>query len=314
MVNPLHIDLQSLRIFLLVVEQRSLTKAAESVQLTLSAISKRMAELESVTGCVLLTRQARGVEPTAAGRALYEHAGRVLGQVNTIASVLGDYANGVRGHVRLWANTSAIIQFLPGDLGAFLSANPTVRIDLEERLSHETVEAINAGNADLGIFADNVPAPGIEKQVYREDELVLLLPRTHRLASSDEIAFVQTLDENYIGLKSGSSLLDRMRQAALAADRSLKLRMQMASFDAIYRMIEAGLGIGILPRTSVRPEVAAAGLRMLRLTDSWAHRTLWLGVRSLEAMTPETARLFAFLSTRLNPLLAQAQIQAPARH
>lgn len=295
MANPLHIDLRSLRVFTLVVEHGSLTKAAEAGQLTLSAISKRIAELESVTGCALLIRRPRGVEPTAAGRGLYEHASRVLNQVNILSSVLGDYASGVRGHVRLWANTSSIIQFLPGDLGEFLADNPTLRIELEERLSSEIIDAIRSGNADMGVFADNVPAPGIERRVYREDELVLLVPHTHRLADAGTISFAQTLDEDYVGLSSGSSLLERMRHAALAAERSLKLRIQVSSFDAIYRMIEAGLGIGILPRASVRPEVAAAGLRMIQLSDSWARRTLWLGVHSVEGLSPEAVRLFAFL-------------------
>src|SRR5579864_1205623 len=127
MVNPTHFDLQSLRVFLLVAEHGSLTKAAERGQLTLSAISKRIAELESVTDCTLLIRRPRGVELTAAGRGLLEHATRVLDQVNTMASEISDYAIGVRGHVRLWANTSSIVQFLPVDLARFLDANRTIK-------------------------------------------------------------------------------------------------------------------------------------------------------------------------------------------
>ncbi len=159
MVNPIHFDLHSLRVFLLVAEYGSLTKAAEHGQLTLSAISKRIAELESVTDFTLLIRRARGVELTAAWRGLQEHASRVLDQVNSMANEMSDYAIGVRGHVRVWANTSAIIQFLPADLGRFLDANRGIKVSLEERLSAQIVEAIHSGKADLGVFADNVPAP-----------------------------------------------------------------------------------------------------------------------------------------------------------
>lgn len=296
MVNPTHFDLQSLRVFLLVAEHGSLTKAAERGQLTLSAISKRIAELESVTDCTLLIRRPRGVELTAAGRGLLEHATRVLDQVNSMASEISDYAIGVRGHVRLWANTSSIVQFLPVDLARFLDANQTIKISLEERLSGEIVDAVKSGKADLGVFADNIPAHGIERRLYRRDELVLLVPQSHPLAHEEEISFTKTLDEDYVGLNSGSSLLARMTDAAFEAGRPLKLRIQVSSFDGICRMIEAGLGIGILPRAAVRPELVVTRLRMVRLTDPWATRTLWIGASDSAMSAPEVTRLFDFLS------------------
>ncbi|WP_233858364.1 LysR family transcriptional regulator [Paraburkholderia sp. HD33-4] len=300
MVNPTHFDLQSLRVFLLVAEYGSLTRAADRGQLTLSAISKRIAELESVTDCALLIRRPRGVELTAAGRGLLEHATRLLDQVNSMASDMSDFATGVRGHVRLWANTSSIVQFLPGDLARFLSANRSIKVSLEERLSGEIVDAVKSGKADLGVFADNVPAHGIERRVYRRDELVLLVPQSHSLAHEEIVSFGQTLDEDYVGLNAGSSLLARMTDAAFEAGRPLKLRIQVSSFDGICRMIEAGLGIGILPRAAVRPELLATALHMVRLADSWAHRTLWIGA-SDSVMSAEVARLFDFLSGESEP-------------
>jgi DNA-binding transcriptional LysR family regulator len=296
MANPNHFDLQSLRVFLLVAEHGSLTKAAEHGQLTLSAISKRIAELESVTDCTLLIRRPRGIELTAAGKGLQEHAIRVLDQVNSLASEMNDYAVGVRGHVKMWANTSSIVQFLPSDLGRFLNANRAIKVSLEERLSSEIVEAITSGKADLGVFADNVPAYGVERRLYRQDDLVLLVPSSHPFSERDSLSFAETLEEDYVGLSQGSSLLTRITDAAFAAGRPLKLRIQVSSFDGICRMIEAGLGIGILPRTAVRQELVAAGLRMVKLVDSWARRTLWVGVNNPDALTPEAARLFEFLS------------------
>ena len=297
MVNPTHFDLQSLRVFLLVAEHGSLTRAAEHGQLTLSAISKRIAELESVTDCTLLIRRPRGVELTAAGRGLVEHASRILDQVNNMASEMGDYAVGVRGHVRLWANTSSIIQFLPTDLTRFLEANSTIKISLDERLSRDIVDAVTSGKADLGVFADNVPAHGIERRVYKRDELVLLVPQSHPLACEQQLAFMDTLDEDYVGLNTGSSLHARMTDAAFEAGRPLKLRIQVSSFDGICRMIETGLGIGILPRAAVRPELVAARLRVVKLTDPWAVRTLWIGANDLALSAPEVARLFDFLTS-----------------
>jgi DNA-binding transcriptional LysR family regulator len=198
----------------------------------------------------------------------------------------------------MWANTSAIVQFLPRDVRVFLAGNPSVKISLEERLSGDIVLAVSNGDADIGIFADNVPAPNIDKTVYRQDRLVLLVPNAHPLASHDEVAFVDTLDFEYVGLNEGSSLLARLLDAAFSAERTLKVRIQVSSFDGICRMIEQGLGIGVLPEAAVRTEILAAGLRPVHLVDDWADRTLWIGTRSRGALSPEAARLFDFMSAQ----------------
>ncbi|MFM0513447.1 LysR substrate-binding domain-containing protein [Paraburkholderia sp. RL17-373-BIF-A] len=293
-----HYDLQSLRLFIVVAELGSLTRAAERTNMTLSAASKRIAELERSTECTLLLRQPRGVELTAAGKGLLAHARQVVERVNRMANEMSDYSTGVRGHVRMWANTSAIVQFLPRDVRIFLSDNPTVKISLEERLSGEIVAAVTSGDADIGIFADNVPAPNIEKAVYRQDKLVLLVPNGHPLATLQQVAFVDTLDFEYVGLNEGSSLLARLLAAAITAEQTLKVRIQVSSFDGICRMIEQGLGIGVLPEAAVRNEILAAGLRPVQLVDDRAIRTLWIGTRSLEALSPEAVRLFNFMSGR----------------
>lgn len=297
MINPAHFDLQSLRIFLLVADSGSLTRAAERAHMTLSAISKRIGELEKTIDCELLVRLPRGIELTPAGVGLKEHAQRVIDHVNRMAGEMSEFAVGVRGHVRMWVNTSAVVQFLPNDIAEFLADNPGIHIGLEEKLSGEIVEALMRGRADLGVFADNVPAPGIVKRPYRSDSLVLLVPCGHPLNGRTEIGFVDTLEYDYVGLNAGSSLLTRLVTAAIALEKTLRIRIQVSSFDGICRMIEAGLGIGILPRAAVRPEILGTRLSPIALSDPWASRTLWVG-RSASAIQPEVTKLFDFLSGR----------------
>ncbi|MGY2200591.1 LysR family transcriptional regulator [Pseudomonas gingeri] len=297
MINPAHFDLQSLRVFLLAAEHGSLTKAAEHANMTLSALSKRIAELERTTDCPLFTRLPRGLELTSAGHGLLVHVRSILDGVNRMAVEVGDFAVGVRGHIKVWANTSAVVQFLPQDLARFLSHNRQVRISLEEALSEATIDAVETGRADIGVFADNVPSPGLETFAYRTDQLVLLVPSAHPLAGLDSIAFVDTLDFDYVALNQGSSLLRRITDAAHRASRVLNVRIQVSSFDGICRMIEAGLGIGILPRAAVRAELLGAGLHAIELSDAWARRTLYLGVKSRAGLAPEALRLFEFLCT-----------------
>eukprot|EP01132_Coremiostelium_polycephalum_P023139 gene23139-27503_t len=152
MINPLHFDLLSLRLLIFAAETANLTRAAEKANMTVSAASKRLAELERTTECPLFVRLPRGLELTAAGHGMVEHAKIILEGVNRMACDASDYAVGVRGHVRLFANTSAVVQFLPDDLAAFLRDNPHVRIGLEEALSEPIIQAVESGRADIGIF------------------------------------------------------------------------------------------------------------------------------------------------------------------
>lgn len=297
MINLLQLDLVSLRLLVLAAESENLTKAADGAHMTVSAASKRLAELERITDCTLFVRLPRGLQLTPAGRGLAEHARHILESAQRMAHDASDFSNGVRGHVRLFANTSAVIQFLPGDLNTFLAANPHVRIGMEEALSDMTIQAIEDGRADIGIFADNVPAPTIEKQPYRRDRLVVLVPQNHPLAQRSTVSFVDTLDYDYVALNQGSSLLRRISDAASNAGKLLKVRIQVSSFDGICRMIDAGLGIGILPLGSVQPGLLETSLNAVPLQDPWASRTLYVGVARGARLSPEAANLFSFLSS-----------------
>ncbi|MCF5386948.1 LysR family transcriptional regulator, partial [Pseudomonas syringae] len=228
MFNLLQLDLVSLRLLVLAAKSENLTQAAQGAHMTVSAASKRLAELERVTHCTLFNRVARGLQLTPAGRGLAEHARTMLEVAEQMAHDANDYANGVRGHVRLFANTSAVIQFLPQDLASFLAANPHVRIELEEALSDRTIGAVESGQAEIGIFADNAPAPQLHTRPYRRDRLVVLVPQAHPLAQRACVSLADTLDFDYVALNQGSSLLRRISAAAVGTGKSLKVRIQVS--------------------------------------------------------------------------------------
>jgi DNA-binding transcriptional LysR family regulator len=297
MFNLLQLDLVSLRLLVLAAEFENLTKAAEGAHMTVSAASKRLAEVERITQCTLFIRLPRGLQLTSAGRGLAEHARHILDGAQRMAQDASDYASGVRGHVRLFANTSAVIQFLPQDLATFLAVNPRVRIGMEEALSEMTIQAVLDGQADIGIFADNVPAPRLEIRPYRRDTLVLLAPQTHPLASRPSVTLAQTLDYDFVALNQGSSLLKRITDAAATAGKLLKVRIQVSSFDGICRMINAGLGIGVLPLGSVHQGLLDSNLRAIPLEDPWASRTLFVGVADASRLSPEAANLYSYLGS-----------------
>jgi DNA-binding transcriptional LysR family regulator len=279
-------------LFVAVCELGSIGKAAEREFIAASAVSKRLSDLEATLDTPLLYRHTRGVDLTPAGESLLHHARSVLFSLEKMQAELSEYADGVRGHVRVHANISAIVQFLPEDLGTFAQEHAQVKIDLEEHLSTEIMRAVAEGAADLGICSTSALPAGSELQTrpYRRDELVLIVPRGHALARRKSVAFEETLECDYVGLHSNSSIYLAMREAAHAAGRTIRLRIQVTGLDAMCRMIHNGLGVGVMPRRAFELMQAVGALECVRIQDAWAHRNIDLMARDFASL-PLTARL-----------------------
>lgn len=277
--NLARFDLVSIRLAVLCAQTGSLTTAARQCNLVLPAASRRIKELESALGCALFLRHSRGLDVTPAGRIFMRRGLAMLQEMESLGAELQDLQQGVVRHVRLFAGTAAIHQFLPPLLAAYAEQHPEVQIDLEEQVSEQVVLALRDGRADVGVFVQGPNTEGLEVRDFRQDELVLIVPRGHRLDQATPVAFADTLGEPWISLNPGAALLQQQQSAAMAAGRPLKLRMQVASLDAVAHMVAAGLGIGMLPRAAAMPIVRAKKLACRPLTDSWAQRRLLLGVR-----------------------------------
>ena len=302
------IDLTSLQLFVAVCELGSIGRAAEREFIAASAVSKRLSDLEATLETPLLYRHTRGVKLTPAGESLLHHARSVLFSLEKMQAELSEYAEGVRGHVRIHANISAIVQFLPEDLGTFSQEHPQVKIDLEEHLSTEVLRAVQEGAADLGIC--NVAAAGgheLQTLPYRQDELVLIVPRGHALAGRAAVAFEETLEFDHVGLHSNSSIYLAMREAAAAAGRAIRLRIHVTGLDAMCRMIHNGLGVGVMPRRAFELMHGVGDLECVRLTDDWAVREISLVARDFSTL-PVTARL---LVDHLQARAAQQEPRSP---
>jgi len=286
------IDLTSLQLFVAVCELGSIGKAAEREFIAASAVSKRLSDLEGTLETPLLYRHTRGVDLTPAGESLLHHARSVLFSLEKMQAELSEYADGVRGHVRVHASISAIVQFLPEDLGAFIGDHAEVKIDLEEHLSTEIIRAVQEGAADVGICNAGVldASHELQSKPYRQDQLVLIVPRGHALARRESIAFADTLDFDHVGLHSNSSIYLAMREAAAAQGRTIRLRIHVTGLDAMCRMIHNGLGVGVMPRRAFELMHGVGDLECVRLTDPWAQRRIDLIARDF-ATLPVTARM-----------------------
>ncbi len=288
------IDLTSLQLFVAVCELGSIGRAAEREFIAASAVSKRLSDLETAVDTALLYRHSRGVTLTPAGESLLHHARTVLFGLERMQGELSEYADGVRGHVRMHSNISAIVQFLPEDLGAFARLHGQIKIDLQEHLSPAVLHAVREGAADLGVCHTGAAgtADGLQMRPYRSDRLVVVVPQGHPLAGREALAFGEVLDWDIVGLHGGSSISLAMRQAAAHAARPLRQRIQVTGLDAMCRMIDNGLGVGLLPDRAFALMQGVGRLQSVPLDEPWAERQLQLVARDFEAL-PVTARLLA---------------------
>lgn len=284
------IDLTSLQLFVAVCELGSIGRAAEREFIAASAISKRLSDLEGALGTTLLHRHTRGVRLTPAGEGLLHHARAVLFGLEKMQIELAEYADGVRGHVRVHASISAIVQFLPEDLGAFARLHPQIKIDLEEHLSPEVLRAVQEGATDLGLCNGAMGTHQLQSLPYRNDRLVLVVPQGHALDQTHPVSFADTLPFDHVGLHANSSIHLATHQAATLAGSTVRVRIRVTGLDAMCRMIANGLGVGVMPERAFGLLHTGAALRSVPLTDAWAQRQLVLVARDFSSL-PATARL-----------------------
>ena len=272
-------DLDSLILFVRAAETRNLTRAAEAGHITVPAASRRLALLEHQFKAQLFERHSRGLQLTPAGEQLLSLAREVIAGVHHMRAEMANYASGQHAVLRVHGNTSAMTQFLPADVARFQAENAQVRVVLEECWSEEAVRRVRAGEADLGVVVEGCDAGGLWTQPYRTDRLAAVLREDDPIAGPD-VDFADLLDRDLVGLEGGSTLTRLLAAQAVQRLRPMALRVQVRSFEAVCRAVEAGLGIGVLPATAALGFAGAMQLKVLPLRDAWALRRMHIATRT----------------------------------
>lgn len=286
------LDPASLKLFISAIEEGTIAAAAAREHVVAAAVSKRITRLEAALKTQLVNRTNKGLDLTPAGSALLDLGRRVLLDLDEIFAQMREYSSGVRGRVRLAANIAAITQFLPHEIKSFLTAHPQVQIQLEEKTSAAVAKAVAENAADIGILTLSSPhGQNLETLAYRSDQLVVIAPNRHPLARARSVSFKETLDFDYVGLHSGSSINLQLLKSASELNRKIMLRIEVTTYDALCLMVEAGLGIGILPGAAAKPYVESRRIRAIALDEPWANRKLALCVRSIDVLPAAAKRL-----------------------
>ena len=280
----MHFDLNDLRLFVLAADEGSLTKAAAKHHLSLAAASARIKALEAQADLPLLYREARGVRLSPPGQAFLHHARLMLHQVEQMRGDLHEYGGGLRGHLRVYANTTAVTDFLPEILPRFMADNPKINIDLQEKPNAEIAKAVQDGRVDIGIVSGQVDTLGLQSLHFSTDRLVLATSRQHRFAKRKRISFAEILDEDAVGMHPASTLQTFLGQVTERLGKPQELRIQLTSFDAMCRMIGAGVGVGIVPESAAMRNQATMNLAFIELTEPWSVRERYILIRDQAAL------------------------------
>jgi DNA-binding transcriptional LysR family regulator len=280
----MHFDLTDLRLYLNILDTGNITAGAARSHLSLAAASARIRAMEASLGVEFLQRNRRGVSPTPAGNALARHARVLLQQAERLQQELAEYAQGVKGQVRLLCNTTAITEYLPELLADFLHSHPNLDIDLQELPSTRITHALRQGAADIGIVSDAVDTDGLQTRAFRDDPLVLIMPREHPLAQATSVSFTDTLHHDYVSLNANSALAVYLEEQALHAGLRMQIRIRADGFDGVMRMVARGAGLAIVPLASVERGSGGLPFKSLALQEPWGQRKLLLCARDFTAL------------------------------
>lgn len=282
-------DPTDLRLFIEIVEAGSISKGADAAHMALASASARVSGMEASLGVALLERGRRGIMPTVAGRTLLHHARAVTAQMERMRGDLRAFASGLKSEIRMLSNTAALVDLLPAALRVFLADHPDVDIDIEERTSADIVLAVAEGRAEFGVVAGSTDLGNLQTRALAVDRLTVIASRSHLLAQRDEVGFEELLDEPFVGLIAGA-LHEHLARNAARLGRRITYRVRLQSFGAVARLVEAGIGVGVLPLAAVEryrsPDLAA-----IRLSDDWANRRLLICAVDFDALSAH-ARLF----------------------
>ena len=294
-------DLSDLRLFVNVAERASISLGAGATRISAGSASERIKHMEMELGMALLDREKSGVRPTAAGTALLKHARIILAQSETMKGDLAEFSQGVRGRIRLLSNTAGLSEVLPALVAPYLINNQNVDLEVEERQSHEIIEAIRNGERDAGIVADFAPAGDLELIPLAVDQLVLVVHTSHPFASLRQIDFSRAISGELVGLLQWSALTEHLEMQATKLGVQIRWRVQVPNFLSICGVASLGVAPGIVSESAAIGSAQTMPLKALRITDPWARRVLNLCTRRAADRPPYLERFIAYVSEVSRP-------------
>ena len=289
-------NLITLDLFLCASKNKSLVKAAKEKNIVVSAVSKRILDLEKSVGVNLFYRKKTGVELTPAGLEMQKHCTKIFNSINIMDESIKEYSLVSSGIVRVTANLSSITQFLPEDLATFSKKFPKIKINLKEKTSSEIISSVKESLSDIGIFSEHVENTERLRIIdYKNDTLVLVVPEYHPLVSKLTVKIKDFIKFEMVGLEKGSSLQAMIDKQVQKQNLKIKKKLETVSFEGIRGMVEAGLGISVLPTGAIKPYLKSSKLKIIKIDEEWAKRSIKIAIKNDDSIGKAGALLLNHL-------------------
>lgn len=299
-------NLTWLQTFILIVEKKSLTKAARALHLTQPAVSKQLNSLERFYGTPLLNRTSRHMEVTEAGKIVYEYSQQILAKINESLADVQALEKDLHGNLVLGASTIPGEYILPAALGRFQTLHPQVKVKLEIADSTEIGQMILDGKIEAGMIGITLENPVLRQEYLFKDELVVIAPRQHPLTKKKSITLEDFVEEPLIVREAGSgtrlAIENKLIEKGIAPDK-LKIRLELGSTEAVINAVAAGLGISLVSRFAVKSRANAGEIAVLNIRELPLERGLYFITRRDQVISPLVEAFYNFLKDYLHPFI-----------
>ena len=252
--------LEQLRIFIAVAEREHLTQASMALNMTQSAVSSALSQLEFRSGVALFDRIGRGLSLNQAGRAFLTEARKVVAQAVEAESALSDLAGLRRGALAIAASQTVGNYWMPTRLAKFRRTYPGIALDVEISNTEQVVNGILSGRRDIGVVEGVAEDPRLSITPLEGDKVVLIMPPAHPLAQKKVLSPADWASLQFVVREPGSGTRETLKH--LLATRSLTLNddnllLTLPSNEAVCAAVEAALGVAVLSDLAVERAVDA---------------------------------------------------------
>jgi DNA-binding transcriptional LysR family regulator len=243
------VNLSQIRAFVMVVDHGSFSAAAREMGVSQPAVTMQVQALEADLGVTLLDRAYRRIGLTEAGEALMPRARAVLAELESAREDLERIADTVTGRLALVASTTPGQYLLPRLLGSFLAGNPEVTVSLAVADTAQVVEAVAAGEADLGMTGAVVKGARVDFEPLGADGIAMICPPGHRFAGAKRVSLAEAVAEPFIMREEGSGTRqvaeEALREAGIDPEE-LHVVTELGTSEAIVSAVEGGMGLAMV--------------------------------------------------------------------
>lgn len=289
-------DLQDLRLLAAIASTGSLSKAAATFPVAISAASTRIRLFEERSGLTLFIRKSDGMQLTAGGHLVLERARSVLGEAQKLQDTLMELVNQRRTTLHLAVSTVTNSTLLPAVLGPFLSVYPEVDLQLVEHRSVDVLRVVLAGECEIGVYDGNLASDGVVSLPFRTERLVLLVPDDHPLAKREQLHIRDALGYAFVCLPAERAMQRFVEELAINLAMPLKVRVRAPSFEAIAQLVAQKAGIAMFPESTAKRVEQELPVRWIPLEERWATLEMRLCFRGWETLSSHGRQLVSFLS------------------